>query len=141
MEAVRRDWTELARSVQRELYTRLFNDRPVQEYLHAIVRDLRGGRLDGMLVYRKSVRKNLQEYTATEPPHVAAARKLPGRPGSSIDYVITRGGPEPIRARKSTLDYEHYVQKQVRPVAEPVLQLLGLDFDRVIGDASQLSLF
>jgi hypothetical protein len=33
------------------------------------------------------------------------------------------------------------VQKQIRPVAEPLLELLGLDFDRVIGDQSQLSLF
>jgi hypothetical protein len=29
----------------------------------------------------------------------------------------------------------------VRPVAEPVLELLGLDFDRVIGDDTQLDLF
>jgi DNA polymerase-2 len=141
MEAVRRDWTELAHTVQRELYTRLFHDRPVEEYLSSIVRELRGGRLDEMLVYRKSVRKSLQDYTATEPPHVAAARKLPGHTGSLIDYVITRSGPEPVRGRKSPLDYEHYVQKQVRPVAEPVLQLLGLVFERVIGDASQLRLF
>ena len=28
-----------------------------------------------------------------------------------------------------------------RPVAEPVLSLLGLEFDRVVGDDSQLSLF
>ena len=39
------------------------------------------------------------------------------------------------------LDYEHYVQKQVRPVAEPVLGQLGLDFDRVVGDDTQLTLF
>jgi len=33
------------------------------------------------------------------------------------------------------------VDKQVRPVAEPILELLGLDFARVIGDERQMSLF
>ena len=32
MEVVRRDWTELAKEVQRELYTRLFADQPVAAY-------------------------------------------------------------------------------------------------------------
>jgi DNA polymerase-2 len=45
-----------------------------------------------------------------------------------------------VESRRSPLDHEHYVQKQVRPVAEPVLALLGQDFDRVIGDERQLSL-
>ena len=33
------------------------------------------------------------------------------------------------------------MQKQVRAVAQPVLALLGLDFDRVVGDDQQLTLF
>jgi hypothetical protein len=39
------------------------------------------------------------------------------------------------------LDYEHYVDTQVRAVAEPVLLILGLDFAHVVGDARQLRLF
>ena len=31
--------------------------------------------------------------------------------------------------------------KQMRPVAEPVLDTLGLDFDQVIGDSRQFALF
>jgi len=141
MEVVRRDWTRLARRVQRELYERLFFDLPVDDYLLGIVRDLRAGRLDDALVYRKALRKRLDEYTASTPPHVAAARKMIGRPGRIIDYVITEAGPEPASERSSPIDHEHYVQKQIRPVAEPVLSLLGLEFDRVVGDDSQLSLF
>ncbi len=141
MEAVRRDWTELAKRVQRELYERLFSDRPVDAFLRETVADLRAGRHDALLVYRKALRKELAAYTASTPPHVAAARKLVGRPGRIIDYVVTRNGPEPTSDRRSPIDHEHYVQKQVRAVAEPVLGLLGLDFDRVIGDAAQLELF
>ena len=39
------------------------------------------------------------------------------------------------------LDREHYVQKQVKPVAEPVLEALGLEFERVIGDSRQIDLY
>ena len=141
LEVVRRDWTDLARAVQRELYERLFDDRPVEDYLREVVADLRSGQLDDLLVYRKALRKSLDSYTATTPPHVAAARKMKRRPGRLISYVMTSSGPEPAEEIGSALDHEHYVQKQVRPVAEPVLALLGLDFDRVVGDDRQLSLF
>ena len=141
MEVVRRDWTELAKSVQRELYERLFHDREVDEYLYSVVKELREGDCDDQLIYRKGLRKSLEEYTATTPPHVAAARKMTGRAGRLISYVMTVAGAEPAAERKNAFDYEHYVQKQVRPVAEPVLAVLGLDFDKVVGDDTQLSLF
>ena len=141
LEAVRRDWTDLAKDVQRALYNRLFHGLDVEDYLSGIVRDLRAGRLDAQLTYVKALRKPLDEYTATTPPHVAAARKMKERPGRLISYVMTRGGPEPADERRNGFDYEHYVQKQVRPVAEPVLSVLNLEFDRAIGDDAQMSLF
>jgi DNA polymerase-2 len=141
MEVVRRDWTELARRTQRELYNRLFADRPVEDYLRQVVEDLRAGRLDELLVYRKGLRKKLDDYVASTPPHVAAARKMTGAPGRVIAYVVTVNGPEPAAERRSTIDHEHYVQKQLRSVAQPVLALMGLDFDRTIGSDTQLELF
>jgi DNA polymerase-2 len=140
LEAVRSDWTELARQVQRELYTRLFADQPVDAYVREIVARLRAGELDDRLVYRKSLRRAPESYTATTPPHVAAARQLGKRQGR-IEYVITTAGPQPLAARTAPLDYDHYVAKQVRAVAEPVLTLLGLDFDELTGARRQLRLF
>jgi DNA polymerase-2 len=141
LEAVRGDWTNLAKEAQRELFARLFSDRPVEEYLRRIVADLRAGHLDDQLVYRKALRKDPAAYTATTPPHVTAARKMAGRTRGRIAYLMTVAGPEPLGGRRSPIDYEHYVQKQLQAVADPVLALLGLDFDRVVGDDSQLSLF
>ncbi len=141
LEAVRRDWTELARRTQRDLYERLFLDQPVEEYLRRVVEDLREGGLDELLVYRKALRKDTAAYTSTTPPHVAAARKMSGKPGRLISYVITADGPEPVTERQSPFDYQHYVEKQIRPVAEPVLALLDLDFAKVVGDDRQLGLF
>lgn len=103
---------------------------------------MRRGEVDEDLVYRKQLRKRADEYTRTTPPHVAAARKAGGRAkrGALISYVMTTAGAEPVDDTRHPLDREHYVQKQVRPVAEPVLEVLGLDFDRAIGDARQMDL-
>ncbi|MBM0105765.1 DNA polymerase II [Steroidobacter sp. S1-65] len=141
MEVVRRDWTALAKQVQRELYHRLFTDQPVDIYLAGIVGKVRDGKLDDALVYKKSLRKDTEEYTATTPPHVVAARKSTQPLGRLISYVITTGGPEPIDNIKHPLDREHYVIKQIKPVAEPVLATLGLDFEQVIGDSRQMDLY
>ncbi len=56
-------------------------------------------------------------------------------------YVITTDGPEPADDLRHPLDHEHYVEKQVGAVAEPVLALLGQDFADVSGSRKQLSLF
>jgi DNA polymerase-2 len=141
LEAVRGDWTDLAREVQREMFARLFSDRPVEAYLRQVVADLRAGLLDERLVYRKALRKAPEAYTATTPPHVVAARKMGQKGRGRIAYVITTAGAQPARERESPIDYEHYVDRQVHPVAEPILALLGLDFARVVGDDRQLSLF
>ena len=140
MEVVRRDWTALAKQVQRELYQRLFTDQPVEVYLAEIVRDVRSGLLDQLLVYRKNLRKVADSYTATTPPHVQAARKSTQSTAREVRYVMTTGGPEPTDNIRHPLDREHYVSKQVRPVAEPVLATLGLDFETVIGDGRQAEL-
>jgi DNA polymerase-2 len=140
MEVVRRDWTALAKQVQRELYHRLFADQSVDEYLADIVSRVRRGELDDALVYRKNLRKGADDYTTTTPPHVVAARKSKRPLGRLISYVVTTVGPEPVDNVRHPLDREHYVQKQIKAVAEPVLATLGLDFERVIGDARQLDM-
>ena len=141
MEVVRRDWTALAKQVQRELYERLFTDQAVDAYLAGVVRQVRDGELDDLLVYRKNLRKDAGQYTETTPPHVAAARKSMQPVGRLVSYVVTTAGPEPMDNIQHPIDREHYVLKQVKPVAEPVLETLGLDFDRVIGDSRQMDLY
>ena len=140
MEAVRRDWTELAKDVQRGLFSRLFAGNPVEDFLIDYVREVRQGDHDDMLVYRKGVRKDLDSYKRTTPPHVVAARKS-SESARVIAYVITVAGPEPLSDLRNPPDREHYVQAQIRAVSEPVLGALGLNFDQVIGDDKQMGLF
>jgi DNA polymerase-2 len=140
LEVVRRDWTQLAKRVQRELYERLFANRALDAYLAEIVARVRRGELDEELIYHKNLRKGTGEYTATTPPHVAAARKSSQAAGRSIRYVVTTAGAEPLDNLRHPPDREHYVEKQIKPVAEPILEALGLDFARVIGDVRQFEM-
>jgi len=140
LEAVRRDWTPLARRFQRELLERVFHDRPVEDYIRGFLAELRGGKLDALLAYKKAVRKDLDAYTKTTPAHVKAARKQEGGAGRIVEYVMTSQGPEPVDQRHGTLDYEHYVERQIEPIADAILRFLALRFDDVIGRARQLDL-
>ena len=140
MEVVRRDWTEFAKQAQRELYARFFRGEPVDGYLRELVAALRSGALDDQLVYRKGLRKAVGDYRAGKPPHVAAAEKSKAPLGRVIAYLITLAGPEPLDNQTAPPDREHYVHKQLRPVAAPILATLGLKFEQVIGDDRQLRL-
>lgn len=144
MEVVRRDWTEVSKIFQRGLFERLFHGvarDDVLAYARDFVRDLKEGRHDDHLVYRKALRKGLDEYTATTPPHVKAARLVEGPVEGLVEYVVTASGPQPAAARTAPIDYAHYVEKQLRPIAGQVFPHLGLSFDEALGEARQMRLF
>lgn len=138
LEAVRTDWTPLARDFQRELFRRVFNDEPYEDFVRDMAQDLRDGKYDQQLVYRKRLRRSLADYQRNVPPHVQAARKL-RKSGNWISYVITRNGPEPVAALESAPDYDHYLDKQLAPAADSILHFLDTSF-RQITDA-QMQMF
>ena len=139
LETVRTDWTELAKQFQKGLYQRIFHDEDPGPFIAEMIHKTRSGQLDDWLVYRKRLRRGLSDYQKSQPPHVKAARLadeariragLPPRyqQRGAIAYVMTTQGPEPLEYRSSPLDYEHYIQKQLRPVAEAILPFVGLNF-------------
>ena len=150
LETVRTDWTPLAQRFQQALYLRIFTHQPWQAFILETVQQLLDGQLDEELVYKKRLRRPLHEYERNVPPHVRAARiadeqnqKL-GRPlryqkGGSIRYVMATSGPEPLEVRTTPLDYDHYVTRQLQPVADGILPFVGDDFATLI--TGQLGLF
>ena len=142
LETVRTDWTPLARELQRELYRRIFFEEPWEAYLRDTIADLYAGKLDHKLVYKKRLRRKLEDYTKNVPPHVQAARKL-RRAENQIEYLITPQGPEPLtlfeQSNDLRPDYEHYIDRQLAPVADGILHFLNRRFEDVIGQ--QRSLF
>lgn len=141
LEFVRRDWTGLAKKFQLELLDKIFHKQEVAEYVKNFVKDLKKGKYDDLLVYRKSIRKNLAEYTKTTPPHVKAARMLKELKSNVIEYVMTTNGPEPLEIQKDRLDYDHYIEKQVKPLADSVLGFYNTNFDDIINNSKQKTLF
>ncbi len=101
-------------------------------------------------MYRKRLRRQLGDYQRNVPPQVRAARLADeynvaqGRPrqyqsGGWISYVITLAGPEPLEVRRSPIDYDHYLTKQLQPVADAILPFVQDDFTTLIG--GQMGLF
>ena len=145
LEAVRHDWTPLAQKLQMNLLEWIFHDVPasaIEERIRALLRELKAGAKDGDLAYRKYLRKPVEAYTKSSPPHARAAALLPPEERSGlIRYVWTRDGPQPESRRTSAFDYEHYIQKQVRPIVEAVAPYIGMDAEGLFTAGGQLGLF
>jgi DNA polymerase-2 len=139
MEFVRSDWTKLAKEFQIELYEKIFSGEEVDEWIREVIKKLKLGEFDDKLIYRKRLRKDVDEYTKNVPPHARAA-KLLNEPRDIIYYAITQRGPIPIELKHNDYDYEHYIEKQLKPIADSVLSLLGKNFDS-IAQTDQLSFF
>jgi DNA polymerase-2 len=150
LETVRTDWTPLAQQFQQSLYLRIFRNEPYQDYIRETIASLMAGELDAQLVYRKRLRRPLAEYERNVPPHVRAARladeenQKRGRAPQyqnrgTIKYLWTTSGPEPVDYQRSPLDYDHYLTKQLQPVADGILPFLDDDFATLM--TGQLGLF
>ncbi|WED27964.1 DNA polymerase II [Vibrio sp. DW001] len=150
LESARTDWTVLSQQFQQELYEMIFHDIDPTDYIRRYVEATLNGEYDDKLTYQKRLRRKLSEYQKNVPPQVKAARmaddinaKL-GRPlqyqnRGRIEYIITLNGPEPEEYRQSAIDYQHYIDKQLLPVADAILPFIGLDFESI--NAPQLGLF
>ncbi len=137
LEAVRTDWTLMAREFQRELYAKVFDDQPVESLVRDTTSKILASELDEKLVYRKRLRRKLSEYQRNVPPHVQAARKSPN-PHRWINYVQTMAGPEPVDNITAELDYQHYLEKQLMPVADGILHFLNTSYHSVMSEQSEL---
>jgi DNA polymerase II len=149
MESSRRDWTMLAKEFQADLFSLLFrvdNESTLMDELKELIRsrhsDLYAGKLDNKLMYVKGIHKPLEDYTKNVPPHVRAAKKLESLDSRVVHYVMTKAGPEPVQKRSGApLDYSHYSEKQLAPVADMVLRFLDVDYSSITGQEKQLKLF
>jgi DNA polymerase-2 len=139
MESVRSDWTRLAKDFQAELYERIFSGKEIENWIVELVVSLKQGKLDDKLIYRKRLRKELDEYVKNVPPQVRAARMLDDK-SSIVKYIITKKGPVPIGLSPKDIDYNHYIEKQLRPIADSILVLEGTSFGAII-DSQQLNMF
>lgn len=159
-EAVRGDWTELAKEVQENITSILLREKNVDkavEYVKTVISSLMQSKIPiEKLVIWKTLTKRIEEYDV-ESPHVAAARKLERKGlrvdvGDKIGFVVVKGPgkiserAEPFNFVKDPrlLDVNYYIEHQVIPAALRVLEYFGVtenDLKRVASTAGKRSLF
>ncbi|MEM8661202.1 MAG: DNA polymerase II [Pseudomonadota bacterium] len=145
LENVRTDWTLMAREFQEELYRRVFLGEPFEDYVRESVAEVRTGQRDDDLIYRKRLRRKLDDYQRNIPPHVQAARlcesrglAVPSR-GDWVEYVMTSSGAEPAAGPLAPMDYQYYIDRQLQPVADGILCFVGASFTALVD--KQIDLF
>ena len=135
LEAARTDWTPLARQFQRTLFEKIFNDENPISFIQETVATLRAGGFDDQLVYSKQLSRPLSSYTKNKPPHVRAAAMIDKKRAEQglplefnkgrkrIYYLYQRSGVVPYESPEDLvdLDYEHYIEKQIEPIADSIL--------------------
>jgi DNA polymerase-2 len=143
MEFVRSDWTKASKNFQYELMLRVFKDESYKDWIKQYCDQLKEGKMDSDLVYSKRLTKSIDEYVKNIPPHVRAAKILADaghEVGRRIYYVMTQHGPMPVDINQYPLDYEHYIDRQIKPVADSILNAFDESFDSLVS-GSQLDLF
>jgi len=153
LETVRSDWTELAKSFQKSLYQLVFANADLADistYILSLVEEVKKGEWDDRLVYRKRLRRKLELYVKNVPPHVKAARyadQINEQNGNVkryqnkgwISYVITVSGPQAIEHKQAEINYQHYIDKQLKTIADDILPFIDTSFEQITDQ--QLSLF
>ncbi|MCD6323744.1 MAG: ribonuclease H-like domain-containing protein, partial [Desulfurococcales archaeon] len=140
-EAVRGDWTEIAKEVQEEVGRIVLKTGSPDEavtYVRNVVENLRKGRvpLDKLIIWKK-ITKRVEEYDVSA-PHVEAARRMMKagikvEPGMEIGYVIVKGSGSIssrampyMMATVEDVDHEYYVKHQIIPAALRILSYFGI---------------
>jgi len=139
MEFVRSDWTQLAKDFQSELYMRFFKGEEIDNWMRNLVVSIKNGKMDVKLIYKKRLRRETESYVKNVPPHIKAAKML-NKKEDYIEYLISKSGPVPVKLLSGAIDYDHYIEKQLRPIADSLLSLTGRSFDEII-NSRQLNFF
>ncbi len=156
LEAVRGDWSELAKEVQErviEIMLREESPEKAVDYVRGVIKDLKEGKIPlHKLIIWKTVSKHLDDYEV-EAPHVAAAKLLVKMgyevsKGDKVGYIVCKGGGKVAERAKpyilvnshEEVDIDYYVHKQVIPAAMRILGYFGVRESQFLAEKKQLTL-
>ncbi len=156
LEAVRGDWSNLARDVQNTVLRMVLEDSsPMRAttYVQDLTRDLKSKKLPlSSFIIWKTLTKPVEGYEVNA-PHVEAAKKMakdgwPITAGDKVGFIITkRPGKlfqkaEPhYKVTIEEVDYDYYIRNQIVPAAARILEILGVSEEQLLAaPASQTSL-
>ena len=155
LEAVRGDWSNLARDVQNRVLRMVLEDANASRataYVQDLTSNLKSKKLPlSSFIIWKTLTKPVGAYEVNA-PHVEAAKKMakdgwPVTAGDKVGFVIAKKPGKLFQKAephyKETIedvDYDYYVRNQIVPAAERILEILGVSEDKLLAPASQASL-
>src|SRR5438128_2637471 len=156
LEAVRGDWSNLARDVQNTVLRMALEDADPSRaaaYVQNLTRNLKSKKLSlSSFIVWKTLTKPVEAYEVNA-PHVEVAKKMakdgwPVTAGDKVGFVITkRSGKlfqkaEPhYKVTIEDVDYDYYVRNQIVPATARILEILGVSEEQLLAaPASQTSL-
>ncbi|MGA2130526.1 MAG: DNA-directed DNA polymerase [Candidatus Pacearchaeota archaeon] len=155
-ETVRRDWCSLARKTQNEVIRMVLqdgNERRALDFIKKVIQDLKQRKIQREeIIIKTMLQKPLAEYKAIS-PHVIAAQKMqekeiPIGSGNMIEYFIaeTREKKKLVRDKvklpdeKGEYNIEYYLNKQILPAVENILQVFNINIHEMIDGKKQTKL-
>lgn len=154
-ETVRRNWSYIAKDVQKEVLTMVLRERKADtavSYVRKVIADLKDGKIPvDKVAIRTQLSKDIEDYDSIG-PHVAAAQRMKSKglavgPGSMITFVITRGKGRirdkvklPDEIKPGDYDADYYIDNQIIPGVERIFSVLGVKKEDILGSASQSKL-
>ena len=151
-EAVRRDWCELSKKIQRDVLITILREKNPEKAIQMVretIKKIREGKINlEDLVIWEQITRPLNQYEQIG-PHVKAAQKarMRGRPiaeGSVIGFIITKGKgsisdrAEPAEdVEQDQYDPEYYIEHQIIPASMRVLKALGITKEDILSDKKQ----
>ncbi|MBN2101675.1 MAG: hypothetical protein JW716_02270 [Candidatus Aenigmarchaeota archaeon] len=134
-EAVRRDWSRIAKETQEMVLMSILRDRSpkkAEEIVKSAIERIKSGDVDMEdLVIRNQMTKPIEKYDQNW-PHVSAAKKLSVRGGivavgSIISYIVA-SGPGTVSERAEPYGYtenydaEYYINKQILGAVSKIME-------------------
>ncbi|MEK6828697.1 MAG: DNA-directed DNA polymerase, partial [Nanoarchaeota archaeon] len=155
-ETVRRNWCHLARETQNKVLKMILedgNEKKSLAYIKEIIKKIKERKIDRKeILIRTQLKKAISEYKAIS-PHVIAARKMleqkiPIDEGALIEYFIaeTREKKKLVREgvklvhEKGEYDIKYYLERQLLPAVENIMQVFNIDIRQTIENKKQTSL-
>jgi len=131
-EIVRRDWCDLAKETQMRVLEILLKEGSIEKakkYVHEVIEKLKNREIDWKkLILRERLNKPIEEYEIVSPLLIAAKRGN-YKVGDIVEYIIREGVGSiseravPISQFDGKYDVEYYIEKQIKPVIEDLIDL------------------
>ena len=137
------DTVELYALFEKDLFSAIFHKQNPLDVIKNYLKKINQGECDDKLFYRKKIVKHLDKYEEPHPIHIQAARKVPNFSSKWIECVATLKGGEAKGHVVSTINYQQYINKFLKPLSEIALKKTVYEdaLEDIFSGKPQMSLF